>query len=121
MVSQEKGKRKEALVKILQNIAKVYQLARKEGICSVRFINYLHRKRNITSGKVKNMLQKHPFGGLTRIGTALKKKVLDEWVKVDMKKPVLVIIITDGDVRIRLIKFHILIHDIRSMARRRVF
>ncbi|KAF8245514.1 hypothetical protein K440DRAFT_646215 [Wilcoxina mikolae CBS 423.85] len=98
MVSQEKGKRKEALETILQNIAKVYQLARKEGICTVRFINYLHRKRNITSGKVKNMLHKHPFGGLTRIGTALKRKVLDEWVKVDMKKPVLVITITDGDI-----------------------
>ncbi|KAF8245510.1 hypothetical protein K440DRAFT_555730, partial [Wilcoxina mikolae CBS 423.85] len=100
MVSEEEGARRKALVRTMLNIAKVYQLAREKGICSVRFINYLHRKVDITSKKVKNMLKEHPFQGLSRIGTQLKEKVLDDLLKDDaqMDKPLLVITITDGDV-----------------------
>ena len=102
MVSEENGERKKALTSTLLSIAKVYQLARVKGISSIRFINYTNRKINITSKNVKPLLKKHKFEGLTRLGTELKAKVLDELVTddYDMKKPVLVITITDGDVRI---------------------
>jgi hypothetical protein len=97
---EQNGERIEALRVALRTIARIYSLARPEGICELRFLNYQNMIKNITVKKVNGIIQKHVFRGQTRLGTELRRKVLQQWVKDDMKRPVVVITITDGDVRI---------------------
>jgi hypothetical protein len=98
MLIEQNGERIEALRVALRAIARIYSLARPEGICDLRFLNYPNRFKNVTVGKVNGIIRKHVFRGQTRLGTEMKRKVLQEWVKDDMKRPVVVITITDGDV-----------------------
>jgi hypothetical protein len=98
MRTEQSGVRIDALRVALRNIARIYSLARPEGVCDLRFLNYKNRFKDVTVGKVNPIIRKHVFRGQTRLGTELKRKVLQEWVKDDMKRPVLVITITDGNV-----------------------
>lgn len=100
MVYDQKGARIKTLQKILNAIADIYNLARKQGILTVRFLNASKGKKNVTAQTVKTVIKGHDYGGVTRIGTELKKKILDKFVLgVDMKKPLLIMVITDGAVR----------------------
>lgn len=98
MRTQQKGARIPALTTTLRNVARIYQLARPEGIKDVRFLNSINKAPNIRVGMVKGMMSAHQFRGQTRIGTELKRKVLKDYVSATMQKPLLVVTITDGDV-----------------------
>lgn len=94
------GKRIKILQRLLNAIASVYSLAREKGILTARFLNASQGKKNITARAVKTVVNGHEYGGVTRVGTELKKKILDEFVLgVEMKKPLLVIVIADQPVR----------------------
>lgn len=96
MKYEENGERIKTLQRTLENIASVYGLARDQGIMTVRFLNAPQGKKNVTGKTVKTVLKGHNYGGVTRIGTELKKKILDRFITKDMQKPLLIIIITDG-------------------------
>jgi len=99
MISQDNGERKEALIQLVDHITEIYSMANESGILAMRFMNRAGGKRNWT-GESKDYLDHHSYGGVTRIGTELKRKILDEFVirKDDQKKPLLVLIITNGAV-----------------------
>lgn len=100
MVYDQKGARIVTLQKILNSITGIYNLAREQGIMTVRFLNATKGKRNVTTKTVKTVIKGHDYGGITRIGTELKKKILDKFVLgMEMKKPLLIMVITDGGVR----------------------
>lgn len=99
MEYNEGGGRKKTLKQTLQQIANVYGLARIEGIQSVRFLNTPRGRKNVTSTAVGPTLDNHNYGGVTRIGNELKKKILDKFISAEMGRPLLVIVITDGSVR----------------------
>lgn len=100
MVYDQKGARIKTLQKILNAIADIYNLARDRGIMTVRFLNATKGKKNVTAQTVKTVIKGHDYGGVTRIGTELKKKILDKFVLgIEMKKPLLIMVITDGAVR----------------------
>lgn len=96
---KEKGKRKEILKTIISLISDVYTLARPQGLVSLKFFNNPPGYKNITPKKVPKAIAEHRFSGVTRIGSELKLKILNQYAQLkDMKKPLLVMIITDGAV-----------------------
>ncbi|KAA8894981.1 hypothetical protein FN846DRAFT_998187 [Sphaerosporella brunnea] len=103
MVLAEEGQRKVTLHKVLMEVSDIYSLARDEGIVSVRFFNTKKGRKNVTPAKVDDVLNKVAYTGLTKIGTELKQKILDPFLYKEaaagkLKKPLLIMIITDGDV-----------------------
>ncbi|KAF8246235.1 hypothetical protein K440DRAFT_602803 [Wilcoxina mikolae CBS 423.85] len=95
MFDEEDGKRRETLKRVLENICRIYKLARPEGIVSVKFLNCPQGRKNV---KNADFLDNHPWNGVTRIGTELKK-ILDTFVFLKkMTKPLLIMVITDGGV-----------------------
>ncbi|KAF8248704.1 hypothetical protein K440DRAFT_642123 [Wilcoxina mikolae CBS 423.85] len=98
MKTEEKGSRKKALEKTLKIVSWVYTLARPDGIVAIKYLNAKQGESDVMPGHVKKIIKEHKFQGWTRIGTKMKNKVFDNFVKPDMKKPLLVITITDGDV-----------------------
>jgi len=99
MISQDNGERKETLIQFVDHITEIYSMANESGILAMRFMNRGGGKKNWT-GESKDYLDHHSYGGVTRIGTELKRKILDEFVirKDDQKKPLLVLIIINGAV-----------------------
>lgn len=96
MLSGQGGQRIMILQHLLDAIAGVYNLARERGILTAQFFNTAQGKKNITTQTVKTVIKGHHYGSATRIGTELKTKILDKFViGVEMKKPLLVIVITD--------------------------
>lgn len=100
MNDEENGSRKETLLATMTEITKVYDLANPQGILSIRFLNTLKGKRNANKEKAVALLKGHSYWGSTKIGTVLDKKVLQRfvWGPDPLKKPLLVMTITDGDV-----------------------
>jgi hypothetical protein len=99
MITEEGGKRIKALETTLSLVARVYELAREDGIVAIDFLNELNGEGNIIESDIPDILEEHTYTGWTRIGTELEKKVLGELVHDGMVKPLLVLTITDGDVR----------------------
>jgi len=100
MRTKQKGKRKETLKKVLTQICRIFDLANPKGLTSVRFFNGRRGIKDFTEEKVSR-LDEHIWEGVTPIGTELKRKILDPFVfkpKEPMKKPLLVMVITDGEV-----------------------
>ena len=96
----ENGARVETLAKTLRAISKVYSLARIEGINAIRFLNTRDIYQNVTPEMITTPLMENiVFEGLTSIGTKLRDKVLVKYVTPDMKKPLIVIVITNAEVR----------------------
>ncbi|KAH0604020.1 uncharacterized protein H6S33_007051 [Morchella sextelata] len=99
MILEENGERIKTLQNTMNAITDVYDLANDDGILSVQFLNSAKGKRNITGKRVQTVLNNHCFQGLTMIGKMLEKRVLNQFVfKSPMKKPLLVIIITGGEI-----------------------
>ncbi|KAI5778462.1 hypothetical protein EDC01DRAFT_345840 [Geopyxis carbonaria] len=92
------GQRKVTLEKTLKTIASVYTHARPQGLNAVRFINGNTGKRNVKRGHVRGILKDHEWRGATRIGTQLERKILNDFVYTNLKRPLLIMIITDGAV-----------------------
>lgn len=109
-------KRKVTLSLVLEKVCEIYQCTREEGIISMRYFNHTVGKRDVTSEKGKQEVAGHPCKGVTKIGTELKRKIIDHFVypvkgsredpaafetrkeNTVAKKPLLVIVITDGRV-----------------------
>jgi hypothetical protein len=103
MELEENGDRQNTLRQVLESVAKIYTYARPEGIVSVRFFNTRQGTKNVKPERVKSLLEEVDYSGLTMIGTQLKKKILEPFVfnrmeRTRMPKPLLVMVITDGDV-----------------------
>jgi len=99
------GKRRTNLQKVLEEVTKIYTLARSSGIVSVQFFNNRTGRQNVTPQE-EDILSDIVSTGLTMIGTQLKKKILEPFVckmpgnpEDAGSKPVLVMVITDGDVQ----------------------
>jgi hypothetical protein len=101
--AEEEERRIGTLIRVLQGVCEVYDHANPSGVASVKFLNYPKGRKNVTSTKLKFM-DTHKWGGVTRIGSELKRKILDSFVYargLKMEKPLLVITITDGEVGLK--------------------
>jgi len=96
MIYEENGSRKKTLIKFIDHITEIYSMANESGILAMTFMNRGGGKQNWT-GKSQEYLDHHSYGGVTRIGTALKKRILDRFVigNPNQTKPLLVLIVTD--------------------------
>ena len=99
MINEENGARKKTLIQSIDHISEICSMANESGILALRFMNDGGGKDNWTE-RSSEYLDHHSYGGLTRIGTALKEKILDNFAigNPNQSKPLLVIIITDGGV-----------------------
>lgn len=99
MIYKENGARKEALIDFIDLITEIHSIANESGILAMRFMNCGGGKNNWI-GRSGYYLGNHKYGGGRRIGTELKEKILDEFVigNSDQRKPLLVLIVTDGAV-----------------------
>ena len=99
MILEEGGARKKTLIQFIDHITKIYSMAGETGILAMRFLNDSGGKKNWT-GKSRKYLNRHSYSGLTRIGTELKRRILDLFVigNSNQSKPLLVLIVTDGAV-----------------------
>ncbi|PUU84015.1 hypothetical protein B9Z19DRAFT_961917 [Tuber borchii] len=99
MSYEEDGARIEILKGVLNIINSIYKHAAKPdtGIRAIRFINNYDDK-DYFHGEPSQIIDNHYFGGTTKIGTELHKKILKPLVLGDtpMKKPLLIMVITDG-------------------------
>jgi hypothetical protein len=91
---------------IVQRISRIAQTYNQSGI-SLRFINFLNDDgyNNLSHGKINTAMSNVFPSGTTRLGTKLLEKVIFPFViepaqRKELKKPVLISIITDGEVRI---------------------
>lgn len=99
MESEQGGERIKTFKKTMAEITSVYDLANPQGIRSVKFINSKKGLANIRRGNLRRNFAAMKFDGMTRIGTALREKILAQYVWANpMTKPLLVMIITDGEV-----------------------
>ena len=99
MIYEENGKRKETLIRFIDYITEIYSMANESGILAMRFMNCRGGKKNWRE-KSQEYLDHHSYGGMARIGTALKRKILDKFVigNPNQSKPLLVLIATAGEV-----------------------
>lgn len=102
MIFEDAGERVEDLKLIVSKVAEIATLFDDDGIV-VRFMNNSQRGDGIKSvAEAEQLVQSVRYGGVTPIGTNLQNKVLGPLVLNEIKrgsleKPVLVIIITDGE------------------------
>ncbi|KAF3931935.1 hypothetical protein ABW20_dc0101229 [Dactylellina cionopaga] len=101
MAFEENGERIKDLKAILAKVAYASSLFDQDGI-SLRFMNSDFQQNHIkTEMQVTQAVDQISFKGLTPLGTSLKAKVLEPLVlqparNRQLQKPVLVIVITDG-------------------------
>lgn len=99
MQTEQNGERIDSMKKTVEEITSIYDLANPQGLKSVKFFNNKRGYKQINHKNCSRILSQIRYEGLTRIGTSLKKKILDRFVWRDpMKKPLLVMIITNGEV-----------------------
>jgi hypothetical protein len=100
MSVEQNGERIETLKKIAKAIAEIYTLATpgKKGITAMKSLNSTYDHDGVNAKTVNSYLRRLKFEGTTPIGTVLNEKILKKYVKDNMVKPLLVIIITDGEV-----------------------
>lgn len=97
----EQGKRIQVLVDFLKAISHIYSFAGEGMNGKIRRIRFLNSRKGsdyVDSAEVEKLLHNHSYSGMTRIGTQLKKKILIDLVSSKMPRPLLVMIITDGEV-----------------------
>lgn len=101
MKLDQEGRRIVQLQRALETICTIYELANEHGLMSVQFMN---AKRACLSFKAKHVPRLNTltsWDGFTRIGTTLDEKILQRFVpqrRPSMKRPLSIIILTDGDV-----------------------
>lgn len=101
MAFEENGERIEDMKLILQKVAFAASLFDTDGI-EIRFMNSDLQGNNVRSAQdVESLVRQANFKGLTPMGTMLRLKVIDPLVvskarAQQLRKPVLIITITDG-------------------------
>ncbi|KAH8149100.1 uncharacterized protein LAJ45_06639 [Morchella importuna] len=98
----EQGKRIQVLVDFLKAISHIYSFAGEGMNGKIRRIRFLNSRKGsdyVDSAEVEKLLHNHSYSGMTRIGTQLKKKILIDLVSSKMPRPLLVMIITDGEIQ----------------------
>ncbi|RYP39595.1 hypothetical protein DL767_002143 [Monosporascus sp. MG133] len=115
MIFEEEGKRIDALAKTVKAIVKTYSSLHSstdgEGVRAIRFLNGKKKMDHVVPEHLASTVNPHPikrhrFEGGTKLGTALKKKVLEVFVPgIDNEQdgpllynPLLIVVITDGEV-----------------------
>lgn len=98
MIYEKDGSRIKDLQQLLIAIVEIYTPCRDRGILSVRFVNCRMGKRNVGTETLETVMKRCNHGGLAQIGTGLKKKVLDQFTRKGIKKPLLVMVVIDGKV-----------------------
>ena len=83
----------------LRAASTVYSSAEQAGITAVRFLNSSKKYFNVVPENINGIMRRVVFGGPADIGSKLRDKVLVNHVTQDMKKPLLVIVATDTEVR----------------------
>jgi hypothetical protein len=97
------------LEKLIEQICAIYELANDKGVNSIRFMNHYEGGINVCKkDHVKSIIDSSPYTGVSRIGTELQRRVLDEFVPrpggdMTMTKPLLVLTFTDGIVSSQVI------------------
>jgi len=94
----EDGTRVKTLRDTLKVISKVYSFGQRDGLTAVRLLNTSKPYFKVKPGNIGPLMKKIVFDGLTEIGTKLQERVLAEHVKPDMKKPLLVLVLTDAEI-----------------------
>lgn len=103
MSRDEGGRRIGALQTFITRIADITTYFDTDGI-SIRWINHRRGRDNIkNASEVADIVTGHTFSGCTKLGTELWRRVLQPLVVIpararNLAKPVLVMIITDGEV-----------------------
>lgn len=103
--SMASERKMEALRGTLKLICGIYSHINANGIKSVRYINNRRGKAKVTTEKVDAVIEGCARAGMSRVGAELRRKVLQQFVFKDgvvMTKPLLVIVISDGTVRLFL-------------------
>ena len=95
---EEAGARAQTLTDTLDVTSGIYTFARNAGLTAVTLLNTSDTYPNVTQKKIKSLMNRIVFEGLTNLGTKLREKILDVHVKPDMKKPLLVIVLSDAEV-----------------------
>ncbi|KAK4702863.1 hypothetical protein P7C70_g3348, partial [Phenoliferia sp. Uapishka_3] len=100
MSFEEKGSRIEDLKMIVSRTAYAASFFDQDGI-QIRFMNSKIEAASNTEAAALNIIKQVQFNGMTPLGTSLKKKVLEPLVlhpakHGQLRKPVLIVIITDG-------------------------
>jgi len=97
MVYEGEGARKKTLIQFIDYITEIYSMANESGILAMTFTNHRGGKRNWT-GRSQEYLDQCSNGGMARIGTELKRRILDKFVigNSNQSKPLLVLIVTPG-------------------------
>lgn len=101
MKSEEGGERIPTLQKAVKIIAQMYSLVAEpgRGILAIRWFNSREGPNMVTEEAANTLVSSHHYGALTRIGSALKSKVLTPFLyNATLEKPLLVMIVTDGEV-----------------------
>ena len=100
MKTEEDGKRIPTLEMCLRLIAKIFSIVAEpsRGILGIRFLNSSLAKNNVSEADANKLAENHHYAGLTRIGSALKKILSSFVYNKDMKKPLLIMVISDGEV-----------------------
>ncbi|KAH8149097.1 uncharacterized protein LAJ45_06636 [Morchella importuna] len=102
MKLSEGGRRIKALQVFLTRITEISTHFVSDGI-TIRWFNKLEGVNNVKDiNKIPEIVKSNPFRGWTKIGTELRDKVLEPFVlrparENTLKKPVMVLIITDGE------------------------
>lgn len=98
MRTEQNGVRINSLIKAMKCITSVYDLANPTGIRVVKLLNSKRRFLHIKHKHCGRFME-IKYDGMSRIGTALELKILNQEVwREKMKKPLLIMIVTDGDV-----------------------
>lgn len=80
-------------------ITSIYDLANPAGIKSVKFVTAKRTAADVRNKNWENMVHWCKNDGVTGLGTALRQKILKHLVwRNPMTKPLLVMIVTNGDV-----------------------
>lgn len=101
MQFEENGSRIDDLKLVLQRVSYAASLFDEDGV-QIRFLNSTVEGNGIrTEQQVQGLMSQVKFSGLTPVGTKLKSKILDPLVMGpaqagQLRKPVLVITVTDG-------------------------
>lgn len=100
MLFEENGERIALLRQVMKVISHVYCPSQETGsIKAIRFLNNGPGLDNAFPEQLDDILRTHDYAGMTRIGTVLKEQILTPLVTETMTRPLLVMILTDGNVR----------------------